>query len=132
MLHLSCEPKFSHRATYPHAVTSHTQYHIKIIELNSTNTCISYTLCSYKQGRTFAYLMILTSSLILTLSGTRNLVLSSIGKLFSPLYRSMITWVKYVKYQLISVECTCISFSCYETYNRYSLLWTVLKMWNLI
>lgn len=38
-----------------------------------------------------AYLMILTSSLMLTWSGTRNLVLSKTGNCFSPLYRSMIT-----------------------------------------
>lgn len=37
------------------------------------------------------YLMILMSSLMFTWSGTRNLVLSSMGSCFSPLYRSMIT-----------------------------------------
>lgn len=37
------------------------------------------------------YLMILMSSLMLTWSGTRNLVLSSTGSCFSPLYLSMIT-----------------------------------------
>jgi len=36
-------------------------------------------------------LMILTSSLMLTLSGTRNLVLSRSGRLFSPWNLSMIT-----------------------------------------
>lgn len=35
--------------------------------------------------------MILMSSLMLTWSGTRNLVLSRMGSCFSPLYRSMIT-----------------------------------------
>lgn len=39
----------------------------------------------------FVYLMILTSSLMLTWSGTRNLVLSKTGSCFSPLYLSMIT-----------------------------------------
>lgn len=38
-----------------------------------------------------ANLIILTSSLMLTESGTRNLVLSSRGRLFSPWYRSIIT-----------------------------------------
>lgn len=37
------------------------------------------------------YLMILMSSLMLTWSGTRNLVLSRMGSCFSPLYRSIIT-----------------------------------------
>lgn len=38
-----------------------------------------------------SYLMILTSSLMFTWSGTRNLVLSRTGSCFSPLYLSMIT-----------------------------------------
>lgn len=37
------------------------------------------------------YLMIFTSSLMLTWSGTRNLVLSRTGSCFSPLYLSMMT-----------------------------------------
>ena len=37
------------------------------------------------------YLMILTSSLMLTWSGTRNLVLSRTGSCFTPLYLSMMT-----------------------------------------
>uniref|UniRef100_A0A0E9UHE3 Uncharacterized protein n=1 Tax=Anguilla anguilla TaxID=7936 RepID=A0A0E9UHE3_ANGAN len=37
--------------------------------------------------------MIFTSSLMLTWSGTRNLVLSSTGSCFSPLYLSMITGI---------------------------------------
>lgn len=39
------------------------------------------------------YLIILMSSLMLTWSGTRNLVLSRTGSCFSPLYRSIITGI---------------------------------------
>lgn len=39
----------------------------------------------------YVYLIIFTSSLMLTWSGTRNLVLSKTGSCFSPLYLSMIT-----------------------------------------
>lgn len=45
-----------------------------------------------QSGTLELYLIILMSSLMLTWSGTRNLVLSRMGSCFSPLYLSMITY----------------------------------------
>lgn len=44
-----------------------------------------------EEWRSWAYRIILMSSLMFTWSGTRNLVLSRMGSCFSPLYLSMIT-----------------------------------------
>lgn len=63
-----------------------------------------------------ANLIILTSSLMLTESGTRNLVLSSKGRLFSPWYRSIITFN-----HTINLPCIRI-YSLFSTPNPYHSL----------
>jgi len=67
---------------------------LSVCDTNSQSGKNVHSTTRFKENLTsdsgyYVYLIIFTSSLILTWSGTRNLVLSKTGSCFSPLYLSM-------------------------------------------